>query len=179
MIRRDVPRTGKNADAGDLSHWLLISQVEHARITHQLAAAWKTLLPGASGLVRQEFLAALLHHDDGWKPWSRDPQIDPEHGRPYGFTEMPPRLAQEIWSGSIEACREIGPLAGWMVASHFIGLQGKPDDDPDDCDFGEWARWLGEQDRRRTAWLAEWQAAGSQHSGTQHSETQHHTAETA
>ncbi|MEM8865563.1 MAG: DUF3891 family protein [Planctomycetota bacterium] len=148
MIRRDVPL---NADARE---WLLISQVEHARISHQLAAAWHGLLSEAPTSVREEWLAAVLHHDDGWKPWQAAPGIDPEHGRPYGFTEMPPEGAQAIWTRSIDACLAIGPLAGWVVASHFIELQGKPDDD-----FPEWARWLGEQDRRRAEWFDQWHLA--------------------
>ncbi|MEM6330554.1 MAG: DUF3891 family protein [Planctomycetota bacterium] len=153
MIRRHVP-LGDNADA-----WLLISQIEHARLSQQLAAAWKTLLPTASGATRREFLAAVLHHDNGWDDWQTSPRIDPEHGRPYGFTEMPPDLGQAIWSKSIDACRAIGPLAGWVVASHFIQLQGKPDED-----FAGWARWLGEQDRRRVGWLDEWLQADPQNS---------------
>lgn len=150
MIRRDVPRQTQ-----PLSHWLLISQIEHARISHQLAKAWQP--EEIPSTARGEFLAAVLHHDDGWNDWQTAPRIDPEHGRPYGFTEMPPALAQEIWSLSIDACRALGPLAAWMVASHFIQLQSKPDDN-----LEAWQPWLDKQDRRRTAWLAEWQAIDSQ-----------------
>ncbi|MEM6798037.1 MAG: DUF3891 family protein [Planctomycetota bacterium] len=148
MIRRDVP-------LGDTpTNWLLISQREHARLSHQLAAGWKVLLPTATNAARREFLAAVLHHDDGWIDWQAAPRLDPEHGRPYGFTEMPPADAQAIWTRSIDACEAIGPLAAWVVASHFIDLQSKQDDD-----FAQWARWLGEQDRRRVAWLNDWHGA--------------------
>ncbi len=153
MIRRDQP-------LGDSpSHWLLISQVEHARLSHQLAAAWRGPLIEGPDSARQEFLAAVLHHDDGWIEWQATPKLDPQYGRPYSFTEMPPAEAQAIWSRSVDACAELGPLAGWVVASHFIDLQSKQDDD-----FSDWARWLGEQDRRRSAWLAEWMSDSRQNS---------------
>lgn len=162
MIRRDVPLNAGPLNVENQS-WLLISQVEHARLSHQLAAAWQGLLSDAPYSVREEFLAAVVHHDDGWTPWQNAPQLDPQHGRPYGFTEMPPTEAQAIWLRSIDVCAELSPLAGYVVASHFIHLQEKQDDD-----FADWARWLGEQDRRRVAWLAEWQ-----------SQSEHHTPELA
>lgn len=149
MIRRNVP-LGDHAE-GVPHDWLLVSQIEHARLSHTLAAAWRGLLPAASDAAREEFLAAVLHHDDGWDDWRTAPKLDPKHGRPYGFTEMPSDEGQAIWAKSIDACEAIGPLAGWVVASHFIQLQSKRDDD-----FPEWAAWLGEQDRRRAAWLDAW-----------------------
>lgn len=148
MIRRNFPLGETPTD------WLLISQVEHARISHQLAAEWKDLLPGAPEPVRDELLAAILHHDDGWAPWERKPTLDPAEGRPYDFTEMPPAEAQAIWTRSIEACRAIGPLAGWVVTSHFMALQNKADDD-----YAVWRPWLTEQQERQAAWLDEWRDA--------------------
>lgn len=144
MIRRDWPRGAEPAE-----RWYLVSQVEHARLSHQLAAAWDPSFIAPH--VRDEFLAAVLHHDDGWLGWDAAPGIDPEHGRPYAFTEMPPAEAQRIWSESIDACRALGPLAGWMVASHFTELQSKPDDD-----YAEWIDWLEPVREQRDAWLAEW-----------------------
>ncbi|MEN1678468.1 MAG: DUF3891 family protein [Planctomycetota bacterium] len=151
MIRRNVP-LGDHAD-GVPHDWLLVSQIEHARLSHVLASAWQGILPAAAEATRDEFLAAVLHHDDGWEDWRTAPKLDPEHGRPYGFTEMPPAEGQAIWAKSIDACCAIGPLAGWVVASHFIQLQSKRDDD-----FPEWAKWLGEQDRRRAGWFEAWQS---------------------
>jgi len=152
MIRRNLPLTAEH------DHWLLISQVEHARISHQLAREWKQLLPEAPSAVRDQWLAAVLHHDDGWLAWQAAPLLDDERGRPLGFTEMPPGNAQVLWSASVEACRVLGPLAGWVVASHFIALQSDMDED-----FPEWAAWLETYDQQRTEWLAEWQGANDLH----------------
>lgn len=152
MIRRDLCVEPRNAD------WLLFSQVEHAKLSHALAAAWKDLLPGAPSGVLAELLAAVLHHDDGWADWERDPEFDPEHARPYDFMEMPPESAKAIWTRSIDGCRAIGPLAGWAVAGHFVALQSPVDDD-----HAEWAPWLAEQNRRRGEWLSGWFALDPQH----------------
>lgn len=164
MIRRDWP-----LGADQPQRWVLIPQTEHARLSGELARAWGSGAappivcpadePGhpLAG-VRDEFLAAALHHDDGWLGWSDAPAIDPEHGRPVGFTEMPPPEAQRIWSESIDACRAIGPLAGWVVAAHFSALQSKRDDD-----YHLWVDWLAEVDARREGWLAEWLGSSEHH----------------
>ncbi|MEO1497003.1 MAG: DUF3891 family protein [Planctomycetota bacterium] len=164
MIRRNHPMGAAAPEA-----YLLIPQQEHARLSYELAAAWgndrvqplvcsprepEHPLAGA----RQEFLAAMLHHDDGWAEWWDNPGIDPEHNRPYSFTEMPPPDAQRLWSASIDLCREIGPLAGWVVASHFLWLQSKQDDD-----YHEWRPWLAGVDAERGGWLDEWLAASLAH----------------
>lgn len=109
MIRRDI-----TLDDGTAS-WLLISQVEHARISGELARAWNEPYP-------EEVIEAIKHHDDGWAKWEAAPQLDPVRGRPLSFTEMAVTDAIYIWNGSIAAARQIGPLAGAIVAGHFISL---------------------------------------------------------
>ena len=95
MIRRNV--TTENGQPG----WLLISQVEHARISGEFAESWidsptanVTFLP----LINpEELLPAIYHHDDGWQDWEKSPEVDPQTGRPLAFTEMPLEVALEIW----------------------------------------------------------------------------------
>lgn len=158
MIRRNLPLT---RDDGE---WLLVPQREHARVSGQLASAWGG--PAAPPIVcdadspsgplraaREETLQAIRLHDEGWADWDAAPGVDPAHARPYAFTEMPTADAQRIWSASIERCREVGPLAGWIVAGHFMALQSKADDD-----FAQWRPWLEEQQAACDAWLAEWLA---------------------
>lgn len=157
MIRRASPLGASTPD-----RWALIPQQAHARLSHKLAEAWgrgpfEPLLRRMPD-ARREFLAAMLHHDDGWSDWWDAPGIDPEEGRPYAFTEMPPADAQRLWSASIDACREEGPLAGWVVAAHFSALQSKRDED-----WAEWRPWIEAVDRRRAGWLADWLAASEAH----------------
>ncbi|MCA9237112.1 MAG: DUF3891 family protein [Planctomycetales bacterium] len=165
MIRRDATL----ADGSPA--WLLVSQVEHARISGELAAAaLPELLLGLGGdeaaqaaaqtsefaAIRKQMLAAIRRHDDGWRGWIEDPQLDPEHGRPYSFTEMPAGDALRIWSGSIAAAAEEGPLAAWMVGGHFRRLL----DHSETLGHQPLADlWRATQDRARDLYLDEWKFA--------------------
>jgi hypothetical protein len=153
MIRRDV-RLADGTGA-----WMLISQVEHARISAELAAHCTRIVDAtdaASPEVRDEALAAIWHHDDGWSQWEREPGLDPESGRPLAFTELALGEALPIWTRSIDAAAAIGPLAAWMVAGHFLRLAAKSEEAQADGDF---ARWRGNAEQRRRVWLDEWTRA--------------------
>lgn len=139
MIRRD-----------DDDHWLLISQVDHAQVAAEIAAAWGN--ERIAGLPLPELLVtAIRHHDDGWREWARSPRVDPETGQPRNFTEMPMREATVLWSQSIAVCSgeadtpqksdetpgRLSPLAGLWVSRHFCWLAAKAiesrQDDIEDC----------------------------------------------
>lgn len=115
MIRRMI-RTAAGAE-----QWVLISQVEHARLAGVLAEQW-----GRDGFAplepREELLHAIFHHDDGWADWERLPGIDPQTGRPLQFTEMPLVESLAIWEDSIASASRFGALAGYVVSSHFCCL---------------------------------------------------------
>lgn len=158
MIRRNVP-LGESPEK-----WLLISQVEHARVSGELAAAWggevASIICNANSIdlhlqeVRREMLAAILHHDDGWTAWEADPGIDAEHERPYSFTELPPTDALRMWRDSVLRARQIGPIAGWSVAGHFEHLLRESHH----AKLEVSQQWLDEIGEWRTAWLAEWRS---------------------
>jgi hypothetical protein len=112
MIRRE-------ALAGD--EWLLISQIDHARLAGDLAAAWGAP-PFAPLVPRDELLWAIYHHDDGWHAWEQSPDVDPKTGRPRSFTEMEIDDSLAIWGASIDPAFEVGPLEGYAVAGHFCAL---------------------------------------------------------
>lgn len=157
MIRRNVP-LGEEPEK-----WLLLSQVEHARVSAELARAWgggqvPELVCGEDAHdphlqdVRQELLAAILHHDDGWAAWEADPAIDVEHGRPYTFTEVPREQAIRLWTDSIRRAAGHGPLAGWVVAGHFVRLLSESDEPhSEQCEA-----WLEKMAAWRGTWLNEW-----------------------
>jgi hypothetical protein len=162
MIRRVLPLGAESPE-----RWLLIRQPDHARLSYELAVAWggeevDPLVCSAEDVthplasVRAEFLAAVRRHDEGWIGYR--PLLDRKTCLPLSFTEMPADASQAIWNGSIDACREIGPLAGWVVASHFHALQAKHD-----ADHAEWEAWLAAVQLRRAAWRDEWLAASPLH----------------
>src|SRR5689334_17630417 len=104
MIRRDW------VDVDGRAAWLLISQVEHARISGELCQNWSAVqaLPAD---VRAEIVAAVFRHDDGWAEWEQAPEVDARTGRPREFTEMPLTESLEIWSRSIDQSTSVGDLA--------------------------------------------------------------------
>ncbi len=109
------------------AEWVLISQVDHARLSGRLAEHW-----GARGVTplvdRDELLWAIAHHDDGWSKWEESPDVDPQFARPRSFIEMELPESLEIWAGSITGAAEFGPLAGYVVAGHFCALLRRYDD---------------------------------------------------
>jgi len=158
MIRREI----RLADGA--RGWMLISQIEHARISAQLAShaihqfgaarerAGSSSTPAS---VCQETLDAILHHDDGWADWERAPRLDPELRRPLTFTELEPAEALAIWTASIDAAAAIGPLAASMVAGHFMRLLDHGDTLHT---YSAAVAWRDQMTYRRGAWLAVWHA---------------------
>jgi hypothetical protein len=169
MIRRET-----HAPSG-LASWLLISQPEHARIAGELAKHWVGP-PADPAPIAAELLAAVYHHDDGWRHWEQQPDVDHTTGRPLNFTEMPLAVALEIWQGSIDCCVALGPLSGYVVSGHFSALLrhanhwqratpqiGSPA-----------AQFLARQDSLRARLLDEWVAGDPQHRSAKQAEQDKH-----
>lgn len=160
MIRRNLPL------GTDPQSWLLISQIEHARLSYLLAELWGRgeVSPVIGGLdetnaarmqVRREVLQAIEHHDDGWASWEAAPMLDPARGEPLDFMEMPQSSAVPIWDESIRAARGEGPLAGWMVAGHFLALLEKSNHPVEAATN----LWRNRMVANRSEWSREWFAA--------------------
>lgn len=82
--------------------YLLISQVDHARLAGALAESWGNRR--VAGLPLAEWLVpAIRDHDEGWRNWEASPTVTAE-GRPRSFTEMPTAEATALWSVSIDVC---------------------------------------------------------------------------
>ena len=131
--------------------WILISQVEHARLSGELARHWGAF-PFAPLVPCPEVTDAIAHHDDGWAQWERGPGIDAETGRPLAFTEMPAEVGLPIWTVSIERALALGNLAAWMIAGHFSSLlEGST---TAKSETGR--RWLAKYRDCRAGWLRHW-----------------------
>ncbi|MGC1273903.1 MAG: DUF3891 family protein [Planctomycetaceae bacterium] len=82
--------------------FLLISQVDHARLAGALAESWGNRR--VAGLPLAEWLVpAIRDHDEGWRNWEASPTVT-AGGRPRTFTEMPTAEATVLWSVSIDVC---------------------------------------------------------------------------
>lgn len=153
LIRRDVVRTGQPAS------WLLITQIAHAQLSYELARDW--CRGGVAPLApRDDVLAAVLRHDDGWRTWEQSPDVDPQRGEPLSFLEMPIDDAIGIWEASIEVAQQIGPLVAYLVSAHFSALvQGAHESHASNP---HWLAlvdaFLAQQNPLRAGWLADWQA---------------------
>lgn len=105
----------------DHSRWLLIEQIEHARVAAELATHWND--PAWQSLCQQSpIIATITHHDDGWADWDSRPGLHPDTGLPRDFTEMRLQDSTTIWERSIAVCRQLAPIAGFWVSRHFCWL---------------------------------------------------------
>jgi hypothetical protein len=128
---------------GDGGDWLLIDQIQHARLAAEIARAWgnerfKPLtrdLPVALAargderpdedwrLARISMAIAVARHDDGWGQWDWAPHVDPGTGRPRDFREMRMQDATAIWTRSVAACNtKLSPVSAYAVSRHFCYL---------------------------------------------------------
>jgi hypothetical protein len=153
MIRRDI-------DLGDgRALWLLVSQVEHARLSAVLAESCLERFGSDSDKidsVRSELLQAITRHDDGWAAWDARPGLDSKLGRPLSFRELPQDETLANWDGSINSAAGVGPLAAWAVAGHFsLLLEASQSDFKDAASTA----WLTSTASGRAQWLASWQEA--------------------
>ncbi|MEX2310117.1 MAG: DUF3891 family protein [Pirellulales bacterium] len=146
MIRREIT----SPDGTKL--WLLISQVEHARVSGELTRNWHEEFT-------EDVIEAVTHHDDGWAAWETEPKLNPEIGAPFSFLEMPLPAALVIWDHSIAAVARFGPLASYMVAGHFYKLLSESEQ----ANKPLAAAWLAAKRKQRTAWLDQWVRADSSH----------------
>jgi len=146
MIRREIKLNEKS------SIWLLVSQVEHARVSGELVQN-----------MREEFspdvVEAITHHDDGWAAWENEPRLNPKIGGPYSFLEMPLEEAFSIWDNSIAAASQFGPLAAYIVAGHFYNLLA----DSDHAKQPTAVAWLAAKRKARTTCLDAWVRADRSH----------------
>jgi hypothetical protein len=144
MIRRDDTLPDGSA------RWLLISQVEHARIAAELAVSWGE--PPLQAVEQPEIvLPTIRRHDDGWDEWESQPAVDAE-GKPVSFTEMSPADGNAIWQRSIESLADLGPLAQYLVASHFVDRRRKSTETSP-----ERTAFVDDFERRRAEWFDHWQ----------------------
>lgn len=152
MIRREV------TDATIGPAWILISQVDHARLAGELARDWQTPLIMWPE-VNAELLATIDHHDDGWLDWEASPRVDPIKQRPLQFIEMPLDQSLVIWQRSIDQCRAYGFLASWLVSGHFSALLRHSNawQRTDHPQATIAADFLRRQDMDRIGWFRQWQ----------------------
>lgn len=156
MIRRTVQY------ASGEKKWLLISQVVHARLAGAIAQEWAAAPAGLE--PRDQLVAAVERHEDGWAEVDRRVRIGKQTFRPLDFADVPTPQLLDIWRQSIASATAVGPLAGYMVSRHHTQVvapmfsfrwQG------DDAQAALVARFAAEQETRQSEWLSHWQAGNT------------------
>ncbi|QEG33700.1 DUF3891 family protein [Bythopirellula goksoeyrii] len=155
MIRREV------VFADGVPQWLMISQVEHARLSGCLAELcleqFGASVPESEGetleVVRRELLQAIVHHDDGWLAWEAEPPLDDKTHCPLSFDELSAEDSIKIWTDSIQEVSTFSDLGAWVVAGHFSAIlvasehhMAHPLAKP----------WLQKTSQQRSEWFANW-----------------------
>jgi hypothetical protein len=71
---------------------------------------------------RDELIAAIRHHDDGWIAWEENPSMDPTTGHPRHFYQLSPREHIPLYRRGIILAVERHPVTGLFVSMHGAGL---------------------------------------------------------
>ncbi|MEZ5081037.1 MAG: DUF3891 family protein [Thermoleophilia bacterium] len=101
----------------------LVTQPDHAHQCAALARAW-----GNDTFRRidhwDDLVLATEHHDDGWKAWDANPEVDTE-GVPIDFPKLDRRVHVDLYSRGVEAVATMSARAGLVVSRHGQGLYEK------------------------------------------------------
>lgn len=100
--------------------YLLVTQVEHARLSGELAGRFDA---ARVGKLPEDAVRAIAMHDGGWAGFDA-PQGPARSaaGKPVSFLDVPPQTFIPAWLRSIEQADLVSPLAGLMVSGHFSRL---------------------------------------------------------
>ena len=106
-------------DQGD--ELVLIRQTDHAVLSGFFAREWGNDLFQRPELFESLQLAAR-EHDNGWREWELQPQIDPKTRLPYSFMSLPTDVHMELYQRGIERVVKSDRYAGLLVSMHALGL---------------------------------------------------------
>src|SRR5260370_36849938 len=99
----------------------LIRQRDHAGVSGFFAREWGSELfkgPEAFESVR----LAAAEHDNGWREWELQPQIDPKTRLPYSFMSLPTEAHIALYQRGIERVVKIDRYAALVVSLHASQL---------------------------------------------------------
>ena len=100
---------------------ILIRQTDHAVLSGFFAREWGNDLFHRPEPFQSLQLAAS-EHDNGWREWELQPQIDPKTRLPYSFMSIPTDTHIELYQRGIERVVKSDRYAGLLVSMHASGL---------------------------------------------------------
>jgi hypothetical protein len=102
-------------------HVQLVQQTDHDDLSGDFAAA----LRGSSlwrFWRRGSVVQACAEHDEGWRIWERDPDLDPVTGGACDFLDVDLRRHLEFYRAAIDRIAERDPYAGLLISLHGTGV---------------------------------------------------------
>lgn len=100
---------------------ILIRQTDHAVLSGFFAREWGNELFKRPEPFESVRLAAT-EHDNGWREWELQPQIDPRTRLPYSFMSLPTEEHIALYQRGIERVAKIDRYAGMLVSLHASQL---------------------------------------------------------
>jgi hypothetical protein len=102
----------------------LVRQPDHARMSAEIAAAWRRP-ESFSPAIWGRFIEAARRHDDGWTEEERLPALAPD-GSPCDFKNLHAGHHAAVWRRSIELAERRDPYQALLVAQHARWLYSAP-----------------------------------------------------
>lgn len=103
------------------NEFIMIEQDNHARLSGELAAAWKeSLFNGAE--LRGSVEYAISRHDLGWKPFDTQPFWNDAKSRPYTFTAFPVPAKAVLYKHGIEEVAAEDSYAALLCSRHYTNF---------------------------------------------------------
>jgi hypothetical protein len=103
---------------------LLIRQTDHAVLAGFFAREWGNELFKRPEPYESLRLAAS-EHDNGWREWELQPQVDPRTRLPYSFMSVPTETHIALYQRGMERVVKKDHYAGMLVSMHAAGLYDK------------------------------------------------------
>lgn len=100
---------------------ILIRQTDHAVLSGFFAREWGNDLFQRPEPF-QSLLLAASEHDNGWRDWELQPEIDPKTRLPFSFMSLPTDMHIELYQRGIERVVKSDRYAGLLVSMHASGL---------------------------------------------------------
>ena len=143
------------ASSGAAARWILIPQIEHARLSGALADTGAAETSPRWSPPTRCCGPSTITTTAG--AWDEAPGVNPHDGKPRTFTEMEPADSVAIWTRSIELAADRGPLAAYAVAGHFCALGHRAASNHGQPKSNDIDQFLERFEPHITTWLQAWQ----------------------
>ncbi|SDN26004.1 DUF3891 family protein [Alkalicoccus daliensis] len=120
--------------------YIMISQHDHAAISGSIARNYAVdYFPFSD--FQQEFIQAVLQHDQAWVEIDKVPVWNDVKGRPYSFIDFPVPMKLVHYKAGIDSHEPENPYGALLQSKHYASLVGESEE--------EAVFWEREKDRQQ------------------------------